>query len=377
MRILMVNYEYPPLGGGSGNATFHLLRELAGEPGLRVDLLTSGIEGRQEPEEAFPNVVIRRIPVAKRDPHFWTAREIAGWSLRALLRSGDLVRENRYDLCHCWAGWPSGFIGYRHRARIPYIIALRGSDVPGYNARLRGVDPLLFRPVSRSIWRNAAAVTSVSRDLLELARRTDPALACEVIHNGVDVERFRPGEQAGRFIVLYIGRLIKRKGLLDLLDAFRRVSRGDGGCLLRVAGSGPQRKRLEAFCREAGIDDRVEFLGPVEGDDLARLYREASLFVMPSHEEAMSNAALEAMASGLPIITTRTGVSEIIDGNGIVVEKGRPDQIAPAIERYLGDKDLRKRHGGRSREIVETMTWASVAKAYRELYERVLSGRRH
>lgn len=367
----MVNYEFPPLGGGSGNATLHLLKELAHEGEIHVDLVTSGT-GPQAVRESFSaKININRVPIVKRERHYWTAPEILEWFLRAGRKIDGLVREQRYDLCHCWGGWPSGLIGRRHRQKMPYAVALRGSDVPGYNPRLRVLDPLFWRPISRSVWRDAAAVTCVSQFLCDLARRTEPDLPYEVIRNGVDCERFQPGRRPEKIAFLFVGRLIGRKGLRDLLDAFRMVARDIPEAILYIVGGGPDRARLAAS--PADTPGRVIFHGPAEAGALPEIYRSASVFVMPSIEEAMSNATLEAMASGLPIITTRTGVAEVIDGNGIVVDKRNPTEIAAAMRRYASDPALIEQHGRRSRQIAETMSWAAVARAYRTVYDRILS----
>jgi glycosyltransferase involved in cell wall biosynthesis len=367
----MVNYEYPPLGGGSGNATLHTLREIARGQDMHVDLVTSGTNKFEESDSLLPNVNIHRIRIAKKDPHFWTTAEILEWFVRAVGRSRQLFRDNRYDLCHCWGGWPSGLVGWLHSTKVPYAIALRGSDVPGYNTRLRVLDPILLRPVSRMVWRNAAIVTCVSRGLRDLARNTEPDIPYEVIHNGVDCVRFHPGASPERFSILFVGRLIQRKGVIDLIKAFRLLALEEPSSVLHLVGGGPDRAHLEAYCRKEGIDRRVIFHGAVDAETIPELYRSASVFVMPSIEEAMSNATLEAMASGLPIITTRTGSSEIIDGNGTIVAR-EPELIAAAIRRYRDDSAFAHRHGRRSREIAQTMSWATVAHAYRQAYRRIL-----
>lgn len=372
-RILMVNYEFPPLGGGSGNATLHLLKELAREGEIEVDLVTSGTGPREVRESLSASIHIDRVPIVKKQLHYWTAPEILEWFLRAGRKVDRLLQKQRYDLCHCWGGWPSGLIGQRHRNKMPYAVALRGSDVPGYNPRLRVLDPLFLRPVSRPIWRNAAVVTCVSQFLCDLARRTEPDIPYEVIRNGVDCGRFQPGRRPGKLTFLFVGRLIGRKGVGDLLDAFRMVARDVPESVLHIVGGGPDRNRLAAS--QEGMNGRVFFHGPADADELPQIYRNASVFVMPSIEEAMSNATLEAMASGLPVITTRTGVSEVIDGNGIVVAKRSPGEIGDAMRRYASEPNLIEQHGRRSREIAETMTWAAVARAYRDAYDRILGAR--
>jgi glycosyltransferase involved in cell wall biosynthesis len=261
-------------------------------------------------------------------------------------------------------------LGYLWRGRLPYLVALRGSDVPGYNPRLRWLDPLAFRPLSRVVWRSATVITCVSQSLAALAERTDPRIVPQVIGNGVDSAQFQPGEKPAQFTILYVGRLIPRKGVEFLIRAVADLHDAGGDCRLVLAGGGPERPTLERFCRQRGIASRVEFRGDVRHDELPALYARSSLFVMPAVREAMSNAVLEAMASGLPVIMTRAGGSHCIDGNGLIVDSQDSKQLEAAIARYMNDADLVRRHGERSRELAERLTWPDVACAYLDLYRR-------
>jgi len=136
----MLNYEFPPIGGGAAIANYHLLTEFIGNADLEIDLVTSSPANRFEIEQFSENIKIFKLNVGKKELHYWTMPEIARWTWKAYWFFRKLINENRYDLCHCWFGWPSGIIGYLFRKRVPYIIALRGSDVPGYNARLKILD---------------------------------------------------------------------------------------------------------------------------------------------------------------------------------------------------------------------------------------------
>jgi glycosyltransferase involved in cell wall biosynthesis len=304
--------------------------------------------------------------------------ELAEWTVRALIVSRRLVRERPFELCHCWSGWPSGWIGYALRRRLPYLVALRGSDVPGYNPRLKLLDPLIFRHLSRQVWRRARAVTAVSDHLRTLAGRTEPNLRIEVINNGVETDRFRPGprdEAVPRdqdFSVLFVGRLIERKGVIHLVRAFGELAGNHGSCRLVIVGDGPERLHLERCSRELGIGDRVDFRGAVPQAELPAIYQRASVFVMPALQEGMSNAVLEAMASGLPIVVTATGGSEAIRGNGAIVPVGDASSIRSALAAYRDDPELLRRHGRQSRELAEAMSWELMSQAFVDLYGRML-----
>jgi glycosyltransferase involved in cell wall biosynthesis len=379
LRILMLSYEYPPWGGGTGNACQRLLEAFRRDPAIHVDLVTSGPAARSAGVEDHGELLrIHRVPIAKRDIHFWSTTELAQWTARALAVSRRLARERSFDLCHCWSGWPSGWIGYALRNRLPYLVALRGSDVPGYNPRLKLLDPLLLRHVSRHVWRRARAVTAVSEHLRTLAGRTERDLRIEVIANGVDLDRFCPhprDEAVPRdqaLSVLFVGRLIERKGVVHLLRAFGELAGNDGSSRLVIVGDGPERPRLERWSRELGIGDRVDFRGAVPQAELPAIYQRASVFVMPALQEGMSNAMLEAMASGLPIVVTATGGSEAIRGNGAIVAPGDADSIRNALAAYRDDPELLWRHGRRSRELAEGMSWELMSRAFVDLYGRIL-----
>jgi glycosyltransferase involved in cell wall biosynthesis len=363
VQILMISYEYPPLGGGVGVACAAVLSELSRWRGIRIDLVTSGPGPAQERIRFSPQVEIHKLPVGKKQFHqYWRSRELLQWTWNAVRYVDELVGRRRYDLCHCWGGWPSGFIGHRLRRQFPYVVALRGSDVPGYNKRLWLLDPLIFRHLSRRIWHDASRLLALSTALRALAWHTLPGAVIDILPNGVDTLRFAPGTARSPFMLLFAGRLIERKGVHHLIEAVARLSEGASSVRLVIAGDGPERARLQALVQRYGLEARVEFLGHLPKDCLAEVYRDASVLVVPSDTEALGNVVLEAMASGLAIITTRTGASELIDGNGQVIEAPNPASIKVAIERYLSSPELLTEHQRMSRMLAEAMSWESVAR---------------
>lgn len=372
LRVLMINYEFPPIGGGTGIACSQLLAELADRPGIAVDLVTSGLGTQRYVGALAGNIEVHRLPTAKADMHFWRAGELFNWTRRAVAYAARLTRQRRYDVCHCWAGWPSGIVGYRLRGRLPYIVSLRGSDVPGYNERLRLLDPLLMRHVSRRVWGRAARVVAVSRNLRALALKTQPAAVIDVIPNGVDVRRFTPGpgEQRG---ILFVGRLIERKGAHFLLAAFKGVLAAVPDATLTVIGDGPERSRLEALAAELRIAGRVGFRGHLARAELPAAYREHAILVLPALADAMPNVVLEAMAAGLAIVTTATGGGEVIRGNGVTVARAKPEALRAALVGYLGDPGLLAQHRATSRRLAEGMAWAAVAEFCLDLYREAVT----
>ena len=369
----MLNFEFPPIGGGAANATYYLLKEFAKAPDIEIDLVTTSNSIKPEIIRLSSNITIFKLKINKKNLHYWRMAEIVQWTWKAYWFSNKLIKEKEYDLCHCWFGWPAGVVGYLLKKRISYIVALRGSDVPGYNIRLKILDKIFFKFISRIIWKNAKAMTANSNNLKELARKTYNNINIRVIYNGVDTSKFRPINKRKEFNILFVGRLIKRKGLIYLLKAFKEVCKEKNSYKLTIVGSGPEEEYLIRFCEQKRMNSNVDFLKIVKHDKLVDIYQKAHILVLPSLEESLANVALEAMSTAIPIITTNTGTAELIDGNGFIVEKKNHEQIKEVITRYLDNPTLLKEHGVRSREIAEKMSWGNMAKGYVEVFDSIYS----
>lgn len=375
MRILVLNYEYPPLGGGAANATAHLLKEYAKLPDIEVDLVTSGI-GPARIEKPWPNITIHFLDIGKTHGlHYQTNRDLLAYTLKSLSYARQLRSKKQYHLCHAFFGIPCGYIA--RRLRLPYIVSLRGSDVPFYNPRFKWPDRLVFQRMSRKIWVHAAAVVANSDGLRRLALETAPNQKIDVIPNGVDTDTFFPAKTPrpdGSLKVLCVARLIPRKGIDYLIEAFATLP--DASAQLTLVGKGNHEDDLKNLVDALGLNKRVAFLGEVRHEDLPAIYRDHDVFVLPSLNEGMSNTVLEAMASGLPLILTDTGGTRELmeDGvNGRVIAMRSADAIADALRAYTLQPEMLRLHGHASRCRAESMSWASVATAYRKIYDTMSS----
>ena len=369
MRILVLNYEYPPLGGGAANATAHLLREYAKLPDLEIDLVTSGI-GPARIEQPWPNIPIHFLDIGKTHGlHYQTNRDLLVYAYKALSYARQLKYQKPYALCHAFFGIPCGYIA--RKLNMPYIVSLRGSDVPFYNPRFKWPDRLVFRRLSRGIWAHAAAVVANSEGLRDLALKTAPQQAISIIPNGVDTDTFRPADQPrpeGPLRVLCVARLIPRKGIEYLVQALAQLPET---VQLTLAGKGNHEDYLRALVQELGLSSRIQFLGEVSHENLLPIYQNHDVVELPPLNEGMSNTALEAMASGLPLIMTDTGGTQelLTDGeNGHVIPMRSCDAITVALQHYIAHPVIRAEHGRSSRDRAESMNWASVAQAYSELF---------
>lgn len=362
MKILMLNYEFPPIGGGSGNATYHLLREFSKFKYLKIDLVTAS-SGKYKVEKFSKNITLYRLNVEKKSLHFQSNKETFLWSIRTLFSLPKLIKKNKYDLSHCWTGWPSGFFGFLFEKKQKYIIGLRGTDVPGYNQRMGILDKIVFTPYSKVVWERAGRITTNSEGLKKLANKTWKG-QIDIIPNGIDTKKFKPGKKPVKPRLITVSRLIKRKGIEFLIKALKGLD-----FELDIIGEGPELNNLKQLAKE--VNSKVNFLGYVKHDDLPKYYQKASIFVLPSLYEGMSNSVLEAMASGLPIITTNTGgTQELIHDNGIIVKKKSSASIRKAILTIINN-NLIKKQGNNSRKLALKMSWSNVAKQYHDLYKEL------
>lgn len=376
MRLLFLNYEYPPLGGGAANATARLLDILSQDSRFVIDLICSSLD-IEKLETISPTVTLHRLDIGKHgDLHYQTQKDLLRYAWAARAYAAKLHREQPYDGCLAFFGIPCGVVA--RSLRIPYIVSLRGSDVPFYNPRFAMLDRLLFQRLSRRVWRDARAVVANSEGLRTLALNTAPHQRIPVIPNGVDTARFHPAPQLPATLeILTVARLIPRKGIHHLISALSLLP---PGVRLTIAGSGTERESLERLARQQGMGAQVRFLGPLPNGALPEVYRTASVFVLPSLNEGMSNTVLEAMASGLPLVLTDTGGTQelLSDGvNGFVVEKECAASIASALRRYVEQPELLAQHGAESRRRAGERSWSATAQAYAALFEEHFGGKAH
>jgi len=375
LKILMLNYEFPPIGGGAGKAHLSLLKQYADNSELKIDVLTSSPKPGFIAEKLAENITIYKVGVHKKNLHYWRKIEVFEWLFKAGFHYRRMLRENDYDLVHAFFGFPTGWLCFRTADKLPYIISLRGSDVPGYNIRL-GMDYKLMAGLFRRIWASAAAIVANSEGLRNLALEFMPASDIAVIPNGIDTNKFYPAKEKTLekpIKLLTVCRLISRKRIDLLIRAVAKAKSLGLDAKLGIAGEGNLMAQLQRLAKELNVADDVNFIGRVPAEQMPQLYRDNDIFVMSSAHEGMSNAMLEAMASGLPIITTRCeGVQELITDNGIVLEQANAEEIAKAIKKLADDKQLYEKMCKAARKQVENFSWNRVANKYLKIYKSII-----
>lgn len=344
MRILHVYKAYPPVIGGMENHV-RTLAEAQVRAGHEVTVLVAG-RGRSSEREVRQGVsVIRAARLAELSS--------APISLSLVLELGRLAP----DVTHLHSPYPIGEAAWLAFGRRPMVLTYQSDIV---RQRFLG---RLWAPGLRRVLAHADRVLATSpayaRSSPFLRRVADHV---EIVPLGIETGRFAAIERRPEALevgregrVLFVGRLRYYKGLDVLLDAMARLT----GARLAIVGDGPMGPELGARARRLGLEDRIEWAGDVSEAGLLTELARADVFVLPStaRSEAYGLAMVEAMAAGLPVVSTElgTGTSWVNqDGiTGLVVPAGQPEPLAAAVRRLLEDAELRRRMGeaARSRAV--------------------------
>jgi glycosyltransferase involved in cell wall biosynthesis len=369
MRLLVLNYEYPPLGGGAGNATYCLCKEWE-KMGKRIDIVTTWFPGFDEVHKESETTTVYRVKSRRKRAEQSNPLEMLSYMIRGYGKAKALVGRFSYDLVIGFFSIPSGWIAYRlfRLYRLPYIILLRGGDVPGFLPRQLGFFHRVTMPLTKRIWRSAQSVIANSRGLKQLAEKTANRIgtAVEYVPNGVDADFYRPVSERSRSspIFLFAGRFSAQKNLLSLLEQFE-VSAAQEGARLQLVGGGPEEAAIDkAIARSSVLSSTVVRKPWCSKEDLRRHYQEAYCFVNPSLYEGLPNTLLEAMACGLPAIASDIGGNNelVVEGeNGFLFKVSDPHGLGKCM-REMMRLPAPEVFGRRSRErVLKEFSWNAAA----------------
>ena len=364
IKILLINYEYPPLGGGTAIANQYLAKEFARIKNLKMDILTSS-PGIFSQQYLYDNIRIIRLNIGKNSQNFHHQSYTDLFRFFLISTAWTLNHRKDYDLIHAFSGLPGSITAWI--SRLPYLVSFRGADEPGYEPRH---DFLLkiIKPLLKIIYSRAKFLDANSQYLKSLLLKSFPNLSIQVINNGVDTTKFFPGEKMiSQSVILCTSRLAQRKGVEFLIKAMPLVLAKIPQAKLQLVGEGVLSSALKQLVKKLHLINSVKFLGLVEHDQLPTTYRQAKLFVLPSLSESQSNSLLEALASGLPVVATNVGGNpELINSqNEILVPPADSQKLAKAIIKAL-NKKWPKIH------LSSESSWQKAASHYVKIYRQNL-----
>lgn len=289
-----------------------------------------------------------------------------------------------FDLLHAQYGYPTGFAALEASKilNVPNVVSIQGGD-----GHWVGVGCCrTHRDAMRIVLENANEILIGSRSFaaeVEENHRVDVSRFI-IVPGAVDINRFTPRTnwRAGEFInenepvILYHGRVDRRKGALDLLEAYALLLKEiDAKPTLVYSGIGPDFEAVRTRIEALNLNDKIQMLGCIEYEKVPEIYRIADVFASPTYAEGFSNTILEAMAAGLPIVSTESvGVVDCLrdEDNGLLVEIGDVNGLKNSLRRVIEDKNLRAKIAGNALdECRKTYSWKKIGRQILDVYRRV------
>ena len=374
MNILFTSRYFYPFVGGTEKQALSLASSLV-KKGVNVKIITSRFEKKWAKHEIMDEVEVIRL--------FSPRIKVLGAFVFLFCLAVYLIKyRKKFSLIHTFQiGYTSSLsILLANLLRKPSVIKLACS---GWGGDIQRARKTLYGKIFLFMAKKASSVITLSStiegELIE--EKIDPSKT-KLIHNGVDLERFKKIEGKSQLrkkleipdkkSIIYTGRLVYQKGIDVLICSFSKLN-GETGCQLIIIGDGPERQNIVRLIDHYQLSKSVILIDEVDGVD--SYLNVADVFVLPSRFEGLSNSLLEAMACGLPVISTRVGgsVGVINEGiNGLLVDVDNKEQLSQTISKVLNNFSLATSLGESARKTIEAnYDLNKVTDTYLELYKEL------
>lgn len=375
MKILEIVPYFTPYHGGQERYIHYLSKYLV-RSGNEVEVVTSNFPLSQE-SEMMDGVQISRQRCI--------CRLLRNPITPGLFLLGDKVRD--YDIIHTHNEHSSAALAayhYKKRTGIPLVLTVHGRLVFGEFAK-DIIEKWYSRTVGRKILQNCNAVVVNSEDDRQYIASVAPKIEQNIVtfHNAVDPEFFDSiptitvDTQPDQHLILFVGRLIRRKGIEWLIKAIRIIA-DEGrspGIKCIIIGEGEDSQFFEKLVNKLDLSQIVEFKGQVGHKELKAYYQSASVFVLPSLSEVCPTVVLEAMYFGLPVVSTDIpGIRDHFKDVAALVPPRDQKRLAEAILAMLDDQNRMQQLSIKGKELVRNQyMWAVVAGKYERLFDQILA----
>ena len=369
MKILMLNHEFPPVGGGASPVTFELCTHLV-KLGHTVDVVTMHYKDtpRYERVNGFN---VYRTPALRGKPNICQPHELATYLPGAFFRTLKLCRQEKYDIIHCQFAVPGSPLAYLMNkiTKTPFIITCHGSDVPKYNPDRFGLLHAIILPAWLFLMKRANLITSPSQSLKDLILSRCDKLSIEVVPNGLETSLFNPLQKKEKRILM-CSRLLPRKGFQYALQAMQKI---DSDWQVDIIGEGPFRGELEKEAKKVKMP--VKFHGWLDRKEplFFDLFNRSSIFVFPSKAESFGVVICEAMAAGCAIIASDISAhKEVLGDAGLYISPRDRDAIKNYLTTLMQNEQLCSELGSKAFERAKIFDWKNVTQKYADVYRNVI-----
>ncbi len=369
MRVCLVSSAYRPYISGVGEHVYHLAQQLK-YLGHEVHILSTNYHLDCKEDSGSLTRLGRGLRI-----RFAQGEFTLPVAFRLAENVKSFFRQHDFDVIHCHGIFPPELAYWAARyTDSPFVITFHAVTprLPRYIGKT-------FQRLFHCVVKKNRAKIAVSHVCKRWAETFFPG-DFYIIPNGVDTNKFRPNVPPAVTNstpnILFVGRLEKRKGLEILLKVLGIVKKEIPDLKLIVVGFGPLEKYYSNLAYKLGLNDCINFVGPVTNDQLAAYYTSATVYVAPTIKpEAMGIVIIEAMSCARPIIASNiTGYNEIITNgiNGILIPPGDYRALAQAIVAVINSKDYQEYLGRNARIRAEEFDWKRIGKRIEAVYREVL-----
>lgn len=382
MHILILNYEYPPLGGGAGMVTQHLANEFS-TLGHQVTILTTWYIG-ESTYSVDGNITIIRLTSKRKFAYQSNPVEMYDWIKKAISYSKSHFSKSQFDVVLANFTLPGAAVAIylKKKFNLPYVILSHGHDIPWFSPKQMFFWHLLFYPVLKYLLLESRYNILLTT---QLKKNADNFLGGKhtsknkVISNGLLPFNVRTGFNAEDKVInaLFVGRLVDQKDPMTVVRAFKFLQQQQIPIHLKFIGDGKLKDDIERYIIDNNLNN-IELVGKISQSQVVEEYSNAHILIAPSREEAMSLVILEAVASGVYVFATEvSGNREVIfEGiNGDFVKYNNPENIATKIKLFYEDKFMK--NYTYPKLMIEFMmknySWKSRAEEYIKLFETMIN----
>ncbi len=383
MRILIINYEYPPIGGGGGFVTRDICENMVSR-GHIVTVVTSkfqGLAGR----ETVNGVNVIRVPVLSRKKV-----EVAGMASMvsyfpsSIFKSMKIIKADGYEILNTHFAIPSGPAGYvlSKLFHLPNVLAIHGGDIFDPSKSLSPHNTPILKQTVKYMLNKADCVVAQSTDTRKNAYDYyNIKRPIEIIPLGIKkpvfIKKSREDFNFGNDEMIFctVGRLVKRKNIEDTLDILSEI-RNNHKFKFIIMGDGPERENLYELAKQYNISDNVLMMGNVSDELKFQLISLSDIFLSTALHEGFGLVFLEAMDAGIPVISyNRGGQNDFLeDGKtGFLVNLGDKVKYKERLLEIIDNHSLKLAMGEYNKKLIQNYYIDACAEKYINLFEKVIS----
>lgn len=375
MRILVVIYEFPPIGGGGGRAAYDICKDLVAR-GHEVVVLTAHMQGLPF-EEIQDGIGVVRIRSLRKEAFRATFTVMLAYIISGLWAGLGLVHFYRPEIIHAHFAVPSGALAWAlsFLTGIPYILTAHLGDVPGGVPEKTGRWFRWLMPFTYPIWKHARRIVAVSEYTRQLALKHYP-VEILVLPNGADVKHLAPAEIKLKHPVrlVFAGRFVHQKNPLAIIQILARIKDLEWQCAM--LGDGPLFDEVKVEIRRNGMEDQFDLPGWITPQEVLDWFSKSDILLMPSLSEGLPVVGVQALAKGLALVVSDIGgFVDLVDAgkNGFLIEADDLIKFEEALRILILNPNHLLNFRKLSLQKAREFDIANIAEKYQSMFQEILA----